>query len=126
MLAINNTEPFSEGWIFVLDVSRTLYAIACILLAVTLSYRAIRWLQRWHEPAWLHICAAVFAVCAAINGMTYLGHGITRFFIWNVSGAVFGWIFVLRTPPEKVYTWKERRGDPPDWDDFSRRLSNPG
>ena len=123
MLGAHGAAPFSEGGITVavLDAFRLLNVIGAISLAVILFYRSSRWIKRFREPAYLHLSAAVMCMVVAINAFTYLGHGLTRFFVWNVAGVLLGWLFVIKTPMEKNYSWKEQRGGPPDWNDLVRR-----
>ena len=104
----------------VLNAIRILNAAAGVALMVILFWRAHRWLQRFSEPAYLHIACGLLAVVAAMSALDKIGSGLTRYTFFNIVGVTLGWLFVLRTPVEKNFSWKERRGDPPDWDDLSR------
>lgn len=63
----------------------------------------------------------MLAVAAGLNALDHIGDGVTRYTFFNISGIVLAAVFLIKTPPEKNYTWKERRGEPPDWGDLTSR-----
>ena len=104
-------------------VFRVAYAIASIPLCVILLVRSGRYKLRTREPANLHLMAVFLQLGASLTMLLSLDDPFDPAFILRSLGLLFGWAFIIRTPMEKVVTWKERRGDPPDWDS---RSSAPG
>lgn len=102
-------------WIVVLDVIRVLYAVIGGALVGLLLLRASRYRGRTRETAWLHLMACFLLAGAVVTALTNIGRTFTLVMPFNVLGIGLGWLFVMKTPLEKVVTWKERRGDDPDW-----------
>lgn len=61
----------------------------------------------------------MLAIAAGLNALDHIGDGITRYTAFNIGGIILALVFIAKTPAEKNWTWKERRGDPPDWDQLS-------